>query len=215
MFAKTSVSLFAILFYVSVCSVLSGQVNDNPAQAETFELDGCADLEPWMSDGDRKQDWTINDENQLVCGKPSYLYRRLEELPKVCKIDIVISWEERPNFQFGFGAPIEAEQLDKNFLVRLENWEEAVVLSARDNFEVVFEAVPDDAQEIHLRIVYNNEDGTIVVEDKDGKRLSTARFGVDREHTVPGITLINRKGGGDLVIEKLKITSIDQEEKDK
>lgn len=206
---KMPISVLAVFMGMVVCSTSWSQDNQKKSQEAEYQFDGCADLDSWLSDGNRKNDWTLNEDKQLVCEAESHMYQRLEDLPDLFQIDVVLSWKTQPNFAIGLGAPLANEELNRNRLLTLENWEDAVVISASDNFDVVLESMDVERKKAHFKITFDRNTGSIIVKDGDGEVLANSKLGSNRGGFGPGISLINGKRG-DLVVEKLTITEVEE-----
>ncbi len=198
----------ATLFLFTSYENVEGQEEQEVAQEELFEWDGCSDLDDWKSNKeDGKEEWTINDDGHLV-GETheSSIFRRMEDLPEVVEIELEVSWAEKLDMVFGMGAPKEDGPFGVDPLPRIESWEDALVFSMQDDFFVVKESIAQDTKSLSLHIRLDRGKGNAIVRDADGKLLVAAKGITFNEKVVPGIFIQNKLG--DLMVERLVVREV-------
>jgi hypothetical protein len=188
---------------------MSQETKSEVAQQESEVLfDGLENFENWSSLED-EINWSL-EEGKLICSEKNSSIHQELELPNVCRIRLTVAYTGAPDFIFGFGVPGDRRELER--LVRIESWEDSLVINAEEDFGIVYENVPKERMQFDVLVkrIVGAEDGIdpgfrLVVCDQTGKQL--VAFAVEVPDTKPGIFLQN-KSCELLTVEKLTIESV-------
>ncbi len=122
------------------------------------------------------------------------LYRPVS-LPARCEVELILSSSQRPEFTLAFNQSLV-------HALRLETWNDELVLTQGQRFEPVLRLLPEDRQ-VHLRLFWDAPTGVASVFSGGGDFLARMPFDVAPERT--GAYLRNK--GADLEFEKLRVSS--------
>ena len=164
-------------------------------------INGEFDLSQWGAKRDEKKYWKVNDQGELESLRSNVHLYLQSELPESALIEVELEWNKKLDFTFGFGVPKSSRKIE--LLPRLESWDDAVVLSYNDDFEIVLESNESDSKRLKFLIHWNRVTNQLVIHDERGKILATAELGKQPSSIEPGIYLENKSG--DLRVTSLMI----------
>jgi len=162
---------------------------------------GVFDLSKWDANRNEKRFWEVNNQGQLKSLRKNVHLFMKTDLPESALIDIELEWEKKLDFVFGFGVPRNSRKIES--LPRLESWDDSVVLSFGNDFEIVIESIEEESKRLKLLIHWNRKTDELVIHDKHGKQLATAELGKPSIDVDPGIYIENKSG--DLRINSLMV----------
>lgn len=164
---------------------------------------GVSDLEDWGSLKRTKKHWQVSDSGDLVSTKSNINLFYQTELPDAVQIDLVLKWKENLDIVFGLGVPSSTKVAD-DALPRIESWEDAMVFSQKDDFDVIYESIDPEQKRLVLQIQWDRKTNQVTILDEQGKQLCVATVPEKVRGVEPGIYLENKNG--DLQIETLRIS---------
>ena len=164
-------------------------------------INGEFDLSQWGANRDEKKYWKVNEQGELESLRSNVHLFLKSELPESALIEVELEWEKKLDFTFGFGVPKSSRKIE--LLPRLESWDDAVVLSYNDDFEIVLESNESESKRLKFLIHWNRVTNQLVIHDERGKILATADLGKQPTSIEPGIYLENKSG--DLRVTSLMI----------
>ena len=116
-------------------------------------------------------------------------------------IELEIEWDKNLDWIFGFGVPTNRAHLDD--MPRLETWDDSLVLSHKDSFEIVYEKIDTSAKRLKLLIHWDRQKNVMVIHDERGAVLAKTELGELPPEIEPGIFIENK--GASLTIDELSI----------
>ncbi len=162
-------------------------------------INGEFDLDKWDANRSEKKYWKVNELGQLESLRSNVHLFLKTELPDSALIEVELEWEKKLDFTFGFGVPRNSRKIES--LPRLESWDDSIVLSFNDDFEIVMESSNGDTKRMKFLIHWDRKLDTLVIHDEQGKRLAMADLGKPSSNIDPGIYIENKSGD-------LKMTSL-------
>lgn len=163
------------------------------------QITGEFNLDDWQADRGQKKDWTINGLGQLATYQANSMLYRRSDFPENLLIDIDIHWEKRLDFVLGFGVPQNRTRLDE--LPRIETWDDSLVLSYKDSFEIILEQVDQSNKRLKLLIHWDRVKNEMVIFGERGEQLSIAKLGTYPDNVDLGVLVENK--GPSLFINEL------------
>lgn len=164
---------------------------------------GVSDLEDWGSLKRTKKHWEVSDSGDLVSTKSNVNIFYQTDLPDAVQIDLVLKWKDNLDIVFGLGVPSNTKVADDT-LPRIESWEDAMVFSQKDDFEVIYESIDPKQRRLVLQIQWDRKTNNVVILDEQGKQLCSTTIADQIRGVESGIYLENKNG--DLQIETLRIS---------
>lgn len=164
---------------------------------------GFSDLEDWGSLKRTKKHWQVSDSGDLVSTKSNINLFYQTELPDAVQIDLVLKWKENLDIVFGLGVPSSSKVAD-DALPRIESWEDAMVFSQKDDFDVIYESIDPEQRRLVLQIQWDRKTNTVTILDEQGAQLCVSEVPEKIRGVEPGIYLENKSG--DLQVETLRIS---------
>ena len=162
-------------------------------------INGEFDLDRWDANRNEKKYWKVNDRGELESLRSNVHLFMKAALPESALIEVELQWEKKLDFVFGFGVPRNSRKIET--LPRLESWDDSVVLSYNDDFEIVIESCEGNLKRIKFLIHWNRNTNQLMIHDEQGKQLATANLGKPSPNIDPGIYIENKSGD-------LKLTSL-------
>ena len=162
---------------------------------------GRFDLEQWDAARGQKRFWQVNSLGQLRSTRQNIHLYREAELPASSLIEVELSWTKKLDFMFGLGVPRNARETEQ--LPRLETWDDSLVFSYGDNFEIVTESFANPQNRLRLLVHWDQANEKVAIHDASGKLLCAADLSGLKSQNKPGIYLENK--AGDLTISELRI----------
>ncbi len=159
-------------------------------------------LENWTSIGNTKQYWTELADGRLRSTRKDISLAWETELPPTLGIELVVTWEKKLDFVFGFGVPRDKRAIES--LPKIETWEESIVLFHEDDFETLFDEFDSSAKRLRLFIAWDNDKNRVKVFNELGKQLCNMQLPAKTRGVKNGIFLANKSG--DLTVESLRIS---------
>ncbi len=164
-------------------------------------INGEFDLTRCDSSRGQKKYWTVDDQGDLQSTRPDIHLFMKTEMPASALIELELKWNKKLDFMFGFGVPRNARNTDS--IPRLETWDDSLVLSYGEDFEIVVESLSNQEKRIKLLIHWDQERNQIVIHDEQGQQLSTAKLPKPSSQSEPGMFIENKSG--DLTIANLMV----------
>ncbi len=162
---------------------------------------GRFDLNQWDAARGQKRFWQVNSLGALRSTRQNIHLYREAELPASSLIEIELSWTKKLDFLFGLGVPRNARETDQ--LPRLETWDDSLVFSYGDNFEIVMESFANPQNRLRLLLHWDQTNRKIAIHDETGKLLCSAVLSELADKNKPGVYLENK--AGDLAVNELRI----------
>jgi thiol-disulfide isomerase/thioredoxin len=162
---------------------------------------GRFDLSQWQAARGQQRFWQVNSQGQLLSTRQNVHLYREADLPASCLIEVEIGWTKKLDFLLALGVPENARQADQ--LPRLETWDDALVFSYGDNFEIVMESFLNKQQRVRLLLHWDQTTQSVAVHDATGKLLCSADLSELKVRRKPGIYIENK--AGDLIVSQLLI----------
>lgn len=162
---------------------------------------GRFDLNQWDAARGQKRYWQVNSQGALRSNRQNIHLYREAELPASSLIEIELSWTKKLDFLFGLGVPRNARETDQ--LPRLETWDDSLVFSYGDNFEIVMESFTNPQNRLRLLVHWDQVNKKVAIHDATGKLLCSADLSELAAKNKPGIYLENKVG--DLTLNELRI----------
>lgn len=159
------------------------------------------DLNQWEAARGQKRFWQVNTLGQLLSTRQNIHLYREAELPETSLIEVELSWAKKLDMVLGLGVPTNAREADQ--LPRLETWDDSLVFSVGDNFEIVMESFPNKDRKVRLFIFWDQIKKRVAIHDTSGKLLCTADLDDSKTRNKPGIYIENKSG--DLVVSEFRI----------
>ncbi len=159
---------------------------------------GRFDLTQWESARGQKRFWQVNTQGQLMSTRQNIHLFREADLPASALIELELKWNKKLDFIFGLGVPRNARQTDN--IPRLEAWDDSLVFSYGDNFEIVLESYRNAQHRIKLLIHWDQPNQRIAVHNESGQLLCAADLSHLKNQGKPGIYIENKTG--DLIISE-------------
>ncbi len=120
-------------------------------------------------------------------------------VPESVAVDFTVHSTGRPEFAIALvGAPKKA--------LRVETWDDELVLTAADDFQSLRKMEPTE-REISLRVCWNRQTGKCAAYTADGALLAEWKAPEDPKSTTAGLVLKNK--GRDLFLDRLTISAWD------
>ncbi len=163
------------------------------------QITGEFNLDDWQADGGQKKDWAINGLGQLAANHANSMLYRRSEFPENTLIDVDIHWDKKLDFVLAFGVPKNRRRLDE--LPRIETWDDSLVLSYKDSFEIILEKIDQQQKRLKLLIHWDRLKNEMVIFDERGDRLSIAKLGDYPPNVELGILIENK--GPSLIVNEL------------
>ena len=116
-------------------------------------INGEFDLSKWSASRGEKKYWTVNEEGELQSLRNDVHLFMKSELPQSALIEVELKWEKKLDFVLGFGVPRNSRNIDA--LPRLESWDDSIVMSFNDDFEIVMESIQAETKRIKFLIHWN------------------------------------------------------------
>jgi len=148
-------------------------------------INGEFDLSQWGANRDEKKYWKVNDQGELESLRSNIHLFLKSELPESALIEVELEWEKKLDFTFGFGVPKSSRKIE--LLPRLESWDDAIILSYNDDWEIVLESIESESNRIKFLIHWNRVTNELVIHNERGKILATAKLGDQPSSIQPGI----------------------------
>ncbi|MEZ6095834.1 MAG: TlpA disulfide reductase family protein [Pirellulaceae bacterium] len=166
-------------------------------------ITGAFQLDQWSADRGEMRYWSVDDQGRLNCSKKdATLYRKFESGDSTL-IEIEFEWQDRLDFIAGFGVPRNRTNLDS--LPRLETWEDSLVISTEDSFEIVYETIDQKTKRLKLIAFCDRANNKLVVLDEFGKQLAELEIDFSNAKIDPG--MLFRNTGKDLTISSFAARS--------
>jgi thiol-disulfide isomerase/thioredoxin len=162
---------------------------------------GRFDLEQWDAARGQKRFWQVNSLGQLRSTRQNIHLFREAELPASSLIEVELSWTKKLDFMFGLGVPRNARETEQ--LPRLETWDDSLVFSYGDNFEIVMESFANPQNRLRLLVHWDQAKQKVAIHDASGKLLCAADLSGLKSQNKKGIYLENK--AGDLTVSELRI----------
>lgn len=162
---------------------------------------GRFDLNQWDAARGQKRFWQVNSLGALRSTRQNIHLYREAEFPASALIEIELSWTKKLDFLFGLGVPRNARETDQ--LPRLETWDDSLVFSYGDNFEIVMESFANPQNRLRLLLHWDQANRKVAIHDGTGKLLCSADLSDMADKNKPGIYLENK--AGDLALNELRI----------
>lgn len=162
---------------------------------------GRFDLPKWQAARGQKRFWQVNSQGHLLATRQNLHLYREAELPASCLIDLELSWTKKLDFLVALGVPENARQADQ--LPRLETWDDALVFSYGDNFEIVLESFLNPQRRVRLLLHWDQARQSVAIHDATGKLLCAADLSDVKVRRKSGIHIENK--AGDLTVTQLAI----------
>ena len=197
-----------------IASKRHGQIEVRRAEIQSFwRIDNPAlvDLGPagtvgWRTPSRSRgiSEWKMNADGQLTTSvHGAELFRDLK-LPAISAIDIALRWNHKPGFLITF-ATESAIRFSKES-VKLETWEYDLVLqtlASNGDFETL-QTLTKEANEILLRLLWNQQTGEMSVYTHNGELLGRMAAGRDPNEGLAGLYIQNK--GSDLTLLHLRVS---------
>ena len=164
-------------------------------------INGEFDLTRWDSSRGQKKYWTVDDQGDLQSTRADIHLFMKTEIPASALIELELKWNKKLDFIFGFGVPRNARNTDS--IPRLETWDDSLVLSYGEDFEIVVESFSNQEKRIKLLIHWDQEQNQIIIHDEQGQRLSSAKLPTPGSQSEPGLFIENKSG--DLTVANLMV----------
>ncbi len=164
-------------------------------------INGEFDLSKWSASRGEKKYWTVNGEGELQSLRNDVHLFLKSKLPQSALIEVELKWNKKLDFVFGFGVPRNSRNIET--LPRMESWDDSIVLSFGDDFEIVMESFENEAKRIKFLIHWNRDTNVVVIHDEKGAPLATANLGKPGKRIESGIYFENKSG--DLRVSALTI----------
>ncbi len=165
---------------------------------------GVSDLEDWGSLKRTKKHWKISDSGDLESTKSGINLFYQTELPDAVQIDLVVKWKKNLDMVFGLGVPSNTKVVEK--VPRIESWEDAMVFSQADDFDIIYESIDPKQKRLVLQIQWDRKTNKVLILDEQGKLLCETTIPEKTRGIEQGIYLENKNG--DMQIETLRISKI-------
>ncbi|XZE20362.1 TlpA family protein disulfide reductase [Pirellulaceae bacterium SH449] len=159
------------------------------------------DLNQWEAARGQKRFWQVNTLGQLLSTRRNIHLYREAELPETSLIEVELSWTKKLDMVLGLGVPTNARETDQ--LPRLETWDDSLVFSFGDNFEIVMESFLNKDRKVRLLIFWDQVKKRVAIHDTSGKLLCTADLDDSKTRNKPGIYIENKTG--DLVVTEFRV----------
>ena len=174
----------------------------NLERTETV-VSGTFNLDKWDAKRGQKKYWKVNDRGQLESNRKNIHLFLKSELPESCLIAVEIAWQKNLDFSLALGVPNSARQLSE--VPRLESWDDAIVFSYGDDFEIIVEELDESEKRLKFLLHWDQSSKLVVIHDERGKVLATADLKGVKTKATPGIYIDNKSG--DLKVSSLSIRS--------
>ena len=166
-------------------------------------ISGAFDLDKWDAKRGEKKHWKVNDRGQLESTRANIHLFLKSKLPESCLIAVEIQWSKNLDFSLALGVPKSARMLDE--VPRLESWQDSIVFSFGDDFEIVIEELDESEKRLKFLIHWDQSSKQVVIHDERGKTLATVDMKDLKAKFEPGIYIDNKSG--DLKVSSLAIRS--------
>jgi thiol-disulfide isomerase/thioredoxin len=166
-------------------------------------VSGGFDLAKWDAKRGEKKYWVVNDRGQLESRRQNiHLYLK-SDLPQSCLVEVEVQWKRKLDFSIALGVPANSRKIDQ--VARLESWDDSIVFSYGDEFEIVVEELDKTEKRVKFLLHWDQKTDAVVIHDERGKVLATANVGKVKNRATPGIYFENKSG--DLKVSSLSIRS--------
>ena len=157
-----------------------------------------------VSKPDQNKPWR-DDSGELISEKDGSSIRGDVGLPARAAIEFELSWKKTPDFVLAFG--VDATEITAQRAFRLEVWDNELAVTREGEKDADVASVGMIAQgtgRLHLRLLLDQEKGTMTVVSPDGKILGQLSCPEKNPRVYPGIRLENKRG--DIRLERLQVT---------
>ena len=164
---------------------------------------GKFDLDKWNAKRGEKKYWKVNDRGQLESTRQNIHLFLESKLPQSCLIAVEIQWRNNLDFALALGVPASARKLED--VPRLVSWDDSLVFSYGDDFEIVIAELDESEKRLKFLIHWDQVAKLAVIHDARGNVLATADMKGLKKKASPGIYIDNKSG--DLKVTSLSVRS--------
>ncbi|MBI2823778.1 MAG: TlpA family protein disulfide reductase [Planctomycetia bacterium] len=171
-------------------------------KADDLVYSGPSGLTGWQPSGAFR--WR-EEGGHLVTEGHGMVLRRDLGIPPLARLDIELSWQNKPDFDMAFGIGAEPKSILRAF--HIEVWEKKLVVWRETEREADVAALMqvDDSKagRVHLQAFLDQEKGRMLVFSAGGEQLADLQVATAKPQPAGGFSITNKYG--DVGLERLRI----------